>query len=590
MKKLILFLVLAVPLLWSGKINSQSTECPTTANLTWLQANAPDRYQRFIDLENFTANYISSQARLVNTNGLIIIPVVVHVLHRNEPEGQGFNISMAQIQAQIDLLNLDFRRLNVDGTNTPAPFLPVASDLNIQFQLACIDPNGASTNGVVRKYTSKESFVIETFPDRSTDDESTGIKTSSTGDVAWPTDRYLNIWTCNLRFTTGYATFPADYSIRPQFDGIVVRSSSFAGYSPSTGRTATHEIGHWLNLHHLNGDSDDITVCGDDFCNDTPLQNGSPVSGCPTYPYTANRCNTSYPSTMPMNFMGGVVNDNCLNLFTNDQKLRARALFASGGPREAQLNNWFKVRSFTEQPILCNGLIYSSPMCLQTTWTVLSGPANLTPGPGVNQATLQPTGVGNVLIRATSGNYISEDNITVSNLPPPSPGPISVILVDYHLGKIQVVIDSVPGATSYNWYKNGVLLAVPQGIGAQIPIARTCNVGYSIEVEAVNSCGTSAKTYKGVFVPCDNNFIVSPNPATSTLVISANTNVMKAVSAYSVIDKIGIYDVQSNLKAVYKANKARSATINLRNLINGTYIIEITSGTYKERQQLIIQR
>jgi hypothetical protein len=71
-----------------------------------MQTQDPARYQRFMNLENFTANYIANQnnpnQRLIDPNGIIIIPVVVHVLHRGEAEGTGRNISFAQIQSQID--------------------------------------------------------------------------------------------------------------------------------------------------------------------------------------------------------------------------------------------------------------------------------------------------------------------------------------------------------------------------------------------------------------------------------------------------------------------------------------------------------
>ena len=101
-----------------------------------MQTNALARYQRFFDLETFTANYVSANQRLIDPNGTIIIPVVVHILHRGEVEGQGSNISLGRIQTQIDILNKDFRRLNDDRTNTPTDFLPYAADLNIEFKLA----------------------------------------------------------------------------------------------------------------------------------------------------------------------------------------------------------------------------------------------------------------------------------------------------------------------------------------------------------------------------------------------------------------------------------------------------------------------
>ena len=132
--------IVSVVALFSFFIVNGQERCGTNIDLVWMQANAPDRYQRFTDLENFTTNYINNQGqnsnRLINGNGIIIIPVVVHVLHRGEAEGNGNNISMAQIQSQIDVLNEDFRRLNTDAINTPSAFAPVASDFGIEFILA----------------------------------------------------------------------------------------------------------------------------------------------------------------------------------------------------------------------------------------------------------------------------------------------------------------------------------------------------------------------------------------------------------------------------------------------------------------------
>lgn len=179
--KLILFVITQFTIL---NVKGQERSCGANIDLAWLQANAPARYQRFIDLENFTADYSNNQvpnnSRLINGNGLIIIPVVVHVLHRGEPEGNGFNISMTQIQSQIDVLNEDFRRLNSDAINTPAVFLPVAADFQIEFRLACLDPNGNPTDGVVRKATTISTFyslVPDPRPDGTTNEEAIGIKT-----------------------------------------------------------------------------------------------------------------------------------------------------------------------------------------------------------------------------------------------------------------------------------------------------------------------------------------------------------------------------------------------------------------------------
>src|SRR4051812_355645 len=115
---------------------SSGQHCGTNVDMAWLQANAPARYQQFMNVENFTTSYInaqnSSSSRLVNSNGEIIIPVVVHVLHQGESIGSGLNISDAQVQSQIDVLNEDFQRLNVDKVNTPTYFATAAVDYGIK--------------------------------------------------------------------------------------------------------------------------------------------------------------------------------------------------------------------------------------------------------------------------------------------------------------------------------------------------------------------------------------------------------------------------------------------------------------------------
>ena len=95
-------------------INAQE-KCGTTFNLEKIRTEDPERYKRFIELERFTQSYIKAikekkreeTGRIIDPNGTIIIPVVVHVLHKGEIEGVGFNISMARIQEQINVLNLE---------------------------------------------------------------------------------------------------------------------------------------------------------------------------------------------------------------------------------------------------------------------------------------------------------------------------------------------------------------------------------------------------------------------------------------------------------------------------------------------------
>ena len=242
-----------------------------------------------------------------NQKTIITIPVVVHVVWNTNSE----NISDAQIFSQIDVLNEDFRRTNSDANNTPSHFQSVAADSEIEFCLASIDPNGTATTGITRTQTSVTSFSIS----------NDAMKSSSSGGIdPWPQDDYLNIWVCDLGGgLLGYATPPSSWP-NPD-DGVVIGYRYFgttgvvqAPYNK--GRTATHEVGHWLNLDHVWGDSN----CGNDNCNDTPTQQSANY-GCPNGISTSNCSGNGSYGDMYMNYMD-YTNDACMNLFTQDQKSR----------------------------------------------------------------------------------------------------------------------------------------------------------------------------------------------------------------------------------------------------------------------------
>lgn len=263
----------------------------------------------------------SNSGRDTLSNEVIIIPVVVHVVYNNETQ----NISEQQILSQIKSLNDDFRRRNADAVNTPDIFKSVAADTRIEFCLAKVDPNGRVTTGINRKYTKTKQFLA--------DDE---VKfTSKGGSDAWDATKYLNIWVCNLfGRTLGYAVLPGGPLER---DGVVMKYNVFGTqgtvYAPyNKGRTATHEIGHWLGLQHLWGSG----VCGDDGIYDTPPQQAS-NSGCSTFPHVSS-CSINGYGDMFMNYMD-FSDDACMNLFTIGQKNAMRSLFASGGFRNSLLNS-----------------------------------------------------------------------------------------------------------------------------------------------------------------------------------------------------------------------------------------------------------
>lgn len=291
-------------------VNAQQRVCGTMSNQQRLEQLYPELKANQAAIEEHTQNYTSLLAR--ESMATVNIPVVVHVVYNIAAQ----NISDAQVISQIDVLNEDFRKMNADKVNVPSAFAGVAADCNISFCLAKKDPNGNPTTGIVRKQTSSTSFI---------DDDK--VKSSSTGgDNAWDATKYLNLWVCNLgNGLLGYAQFPGG---PVSTDGVVILYTAFgrtgnvaAPYNK--GRTATHEVGHWLNLRHIWGDAN----CGSDLVSDTPTQQTSNY-GCPTYPHIT--CSNS--GDMSMNYMD-YVDDACMYMFTAGQSSRMNALFTSGGAR-----------------------------------------------------------------------------------------------------------------------------------------------------------------------------------------------------------------------------------------------------------------
>ena len=322
-------IILLLYLLFTVSVaQSQSHHCATPEVLEkYLQQDPAFKLQQK-KLENYLYHHLYT-VQFQPRNDISVVPVVVHVVYDSSSQ----NITDAQIQTQIDILNQDFRRLNSDTANTPSDFKSIATDSKIIFCLAVRDPNGASTTGITRSSTSLQFFT-----------QNDNVKSSSLGGQdPWPSGEYLNIWVCNLKDSlAGYATFPGTQS---NLDGVVVDYQFFGNIGTAKapydlGRTTTHQVGHWLGLYHTynincEGESDTSCTTQGDFVCDTPpstLPGNSCVSG-------QNTC-TEFPVDhidQQSNFMNWST-DSCLNLFTIQQAQRMR--YVLYGPRLVLLNSY----------------------------------------------------------------------------------------------------------------------------------------------------------------------------------------------------------------------------------------------------------
>ncbi len=344
--------MLIILLIAPSTLFSQSTiRCYTDEMDAALRANNPDLPSRE-EFENWLNSEVQQNSASKIIGGVYYIPVVFHVIHSGEAVGSGTNVSMAAMQSQIDVLNEDFRKLlGSNGWNTN----PVGADTKIEFCLAQRRPNGTAfavaEPGVNRILYST---IGATAPPFSTAYIDATIKTwTYNGGVAtatrgWDPNKYMNIWLCNISGgILGYAQFPTSPlggmgcgAQAVATDGVVflynsIGKSAVTGYPGpyNEGRTATHEIGHWLGLRHIWGDGG-CTI--DDFCNDTP-EAAAANFGCPA---GTNSCTAAPDAGVDQieNYMD-YTDDLCMNIFTNDQKARMRTVLESSPLRLNLINS-----------------------------------------------------------------------------------------------------------------------------------------------------------------------------------------------------------------------------------------------------------
>ncbi len=298
--------------------------------LTWQNALFEQAMLEYNDMQG-------AKRKIIPDTQYYQIPVVFHVLYNNSNE----NINESYIQSQLNELNLAFRKLTADTLRIRAIFKPIAADVRIQFVLATKDPNGNPTNGITRTQTFKTTFATSIYGEYNDD-----MKwTNNGGKDAWNPARYLNIWTCNMRYpnqvsmTLGFATPPTG---APNWWGnvtkdstdvesgvvlhysIVGRNNPLAIANNVEAKTGIHEVGHYLGLRHIWGDGQGNNGCNvDDGIFDTPNAKDKNYSCSKSNPPNTCIDATNDLPDQTENYMDYAL-DGCAAMFTKQQAFLMR--------------------------------------------------------------------------------------------------------------------------------------------------------------------------------------------------------------------------------------------------------------------------
>jgi hypothetical protein len=316
--------------------------CSTVEYENYLQEKYPGRMTRD-QFESWLAPLIKNAKVEKSQNGNIItIPVVVHVIHSGQAVGNAPNIVDEQVISQITVMNNDFRRLTgTPGFNSNV----VGADTQIQFALAKADPNGNPTNGIDRVNLCQASW------------SQAEINSFVKPETIWNPTQYMNMWSVNFPTGStllGYAQFPSGSGLgglnaiggEAYTDGVVARFSAFGSRDYDTnntfllvntydkGRTMTHEVGHYLGLRHIWGDTASCVVNATDSNNDYCLD--TPAAAAANYNCVViDSCPADTGNDMVENYMD-YTNDTCMNIFTINQKDRITAVM-NNSPRRMEL-------------------------------------------------------------------------------------------------------------------------------------------------------------------------------------------------------------------------------------------------------------
>ena len=564
---------------------------------------------------------------------VITIPVVVNVIHNGEPIGTGSNISDAQIQSQIDVLNEDYGRLNKNLLTTSPAFRGTSADILIQFCLAQQTPDGTPTNGINREEAPTQAEYIQLgVPSELQCLNEYTLETIIKPNTIWNPDKYLNFWVSselrqlpppngsgcdNISASLGYAQFPGMSGTFEEIpanltDGVWIKSTAFGRVGNveapfNLGKTAIHEVGHWLNLKHIWGDdttSDPpLEACSkDDDVLDTPLQS-TPTDGCNTVPYYDDNCipATYFPGIMFMNYMD-YSDDNCLSLFTYGQFQRTEAtlfnqraglltsqgcvpgsykvvisqVYGGGGNsgNPSYTNDFIELynRGTVAQNLSGWSVQYTSTTGPTTTWfpislpdfTLQPGQYYLIQGAGGANGVALPTAnlTSTVSLSATAGKVMLVNNITAESATNPTG---SQIIDKVAYGSTSTAIEGVPtGALS-------ITTSASRNLGGCTDTDSNIN-DFSIGTPTPRNSSSPFGTCNSLSVIENTNSVIAlyPNPTNSKVFFDNSRAKFKEVIIYN-------YLGQEVAKTIF-SNNINNQEINMSTLSIGVYILKFNNG------------
>jgi hypothetical protein len=380
--------LLAVLCLYLSFISKAQQQCGQAEVMQKLFENHPEwrlkfeqAQAQFAEQENHQSMKGASVSQtLVPTH---TVPVVFHILHLGGPE----NISDAQVLNQMAILNRDYQKQNADTNQVIPSYTNNIANVRFEFRLAQIDPNGNCTNGIIRHYDS----ITNSWP--------LPTNNFSAYQYTWPPNKYLNVYVVgNILGMDGAYTILPGTPIPTVADAIVIEhyvTGSIGTANVANSRVLTHEVGHWFNLQHIWGTSNQPGVaCGDDLVTDTPITKGYTV--CIT-PAAAAVCN---PPIIE-NYQNYMDYTPCKLMFTNGQAARMLTC----------INGTVNSRNNLSSPanLLATGITTTAPGCL--------------PMVGLSAPATKIVCVGNTLIipsftynaNATSYSWTANNGASISN-------------------------------------------------------------------------------------------------------------------------------------------------------------------------------